>query len=57
MKYALPLMILATPVFAHEGVHAHPHGSEGWLAGLALVSVSAAVAIFKMRKAKAESGK
>ncbi len=51
MKYALPLMILSTPALAHGGAHMHPHGSEGWIVGLALV-VLVGVATFALKSTK-----
>jgi len=42
MRIALPLALLATPALAHDGVHAHPHGIEGWVVGLALLAIAAA---------------
>jgi hypothetical protein len=36
----LVLPLLATPAFAHEGLHHHPHGIEfGWLAAALVGSV------------------
>jgi hypothetical protein len=33
----LALPLLATPAFAHEGLHHHPHGIEfGWIATASL---------------------
>ena len=51
MRYALPLVVLASPGLAHDGVHAHPHGVEGWIVGLALLVIAAAgVIAVKVRK-------
>ena len=51
MRYALPLLILASPALAHDGIHAHPHGIEGWIVGLALLVIAAAgVVAVKVRK-------
>ncbi len=36
----LVLPVLASPAFAHEGLHHHPHGIEfGWLTAVLLGSV------------------
>lgn len=51
MRYALPLMVLASPALAHDGIHAHPHGLEAWIVGLALLVIAAAgVLAVKVRK-------
>ena len=51
MRYAFPLLILASPALAHDGIHAHPHGVEGWIVGLALLVIAAAgVVAVKVRK-------
>lgn len=51
MKFILPLMMLATPAFAHSGAHMHPHGSFGWVLGLGCMALAATVA---WRKAPAK---
>ena len=56
MKYALSLTVLAAPslALAHNGAHMHPHGSEGWLVGLAMISLATVMGVAKARKAKAK---
>ncbi|MDC0737546.1 hypothetical protein N6L24_04600 [Cognatishimia sp. SS12] len=44
MKFALPLVLLASPAAAHTGVHLHPHGVEPLLIGLALIAVAGVAA-------------
>jgi hypothetical protein len=41
MKYALPLLLLASPALAHDGAHMHPHGGEGWVLAMTLALVVA----------------
>jgi len=42
---------MTSPALAHDGIHAHPHGAEGWIAGLALLVIAAAgVVAIKVRK-------
>ncbi len=43
MKYLLPIMALplATPAFAHQGAHMHPHGAESWLTAVAVLGAAA----------------
>ncbi|HKL05996.1 MAG TPA: hypothetical protein VJ929_09320 [Roseovarius sp.] len=51
MRYALPFLLMTSPALAHDGIHAHPHGAEGWIAGLALLVIAAAgVVAIKVRK-------
>ena len=51
MRYALPPMLFTSPALAHDGIHAHPHGVEGWIVGLALLVIAAAgVVAIKVRK-------
>ena len=45
MRYALPLLLLASPALAHDGIHAHPHGLEGWIVGFALLVIAAVCAV------------
>ena len=43
MKISLPIALLAAgPALAHEGAvgHAHPHGAEALVAGIALVALA-----------------
>ena len=54
MKFALPLMVLATPAAAHDGAHLHPHDSSLWIVGLGLVALSAGLAVVKSHLAMAE---
>lgn len=44
MKFVLPMLMIATPALAHEGVHMHPHGSENWIAGALLIGTCLFVA-------------
>jgi hypothetical protein len=51
MRFALPLVLLASPALAHDGIHAHPHGLEGWIVGLALLVIAGTGAVaIKVRK-------
>jgi len=51
MRYALTLMVFASPALAHDGIHAHPHGIEGWSVGLVLLAVAVVGAVaLKVRK-------
>jgi hypothetical protein len=43
----LASVLAASPVLAHDGVHVHPHGSEGWLmivAALAVIGLAVVIA-------------
>ena len=42
MKYALPLIFVAGPAFAHAGDHLHPHDGMKWMLGLALLTIGLA---------------
>lgn len=42
MRY-LPLILLATPAAAHDGMHQHPHGIEGLILLAALAGIAALV--------------
>ncbi|WP_294620218.1 hypothetical protein [uncultured Roseovarius sp.] len=51
MRYTLPLVLLASPALAHDGIHAHPHGLEAWIVGLGLLVIAAVgVVALKVRK-------
>ena len=51
MKIALPIAFLASPALAHDGIHAHPHGTEGWIVAAALLVIAAvSVVAVKVRK-------
>lgn len=51
MRYALPLILFTSPALAHDGIHAHPHGAEGWIVGLVLLVIAAVgVSVAKVRK-------
>lgn len=46
MRFAVPFALLASPAFAHNGAHLHPHGVEGWVVGLGLlVLIGGAIAV------------
>ncbi len=51
MKYIPPMILLASPAFAHDGPHLHPHGAGNWLAlAIGLGVVAAVIAVRSMRK-------
>jgi len=56
---ALPALMLASPAFAHPGVHITPHGAE-WMPvfmGLAVIGAAATVVVRAQVKAKAKARK
>ena len=52
MKYALPFVVLASPVAAHPVNLAHTHSADAVVFGLALIAIAGAVALIKAKVRK-----